>query len=55
MQTAKAMQVAAKRGRLQTEDIVFLIRKDRKKHARVIELLRMYDELKKAKKAFEIE
>ena len=42
VQTNKAMQVATRRGKLQTEDLVFLIRKDRKKHARVKELLIMY-------------
>jgi len=35
--TLKATQIAAKRGRLQTEDIVFLIRKDKKKYARTID------------------
>lgn len=53
VQTMKAMQVAMRRGKLQTEDLVFLIRKDRKKHARVKELLIMYDELKRARKAFD--
>ena len=49
------MQTASKRGKLQTEDLIFLIRKDRKKYARAKELLGMYDELKRAKKAFEVE
>ncbi len=47
------MQVASKRGKLITEDLIFLVRKDTKKHARVKELLFMYDELKKARQAFE--
>lgn len=34
---------------------VFLVRKDRKKYARVVELLRMNEELKRARKAFELE
>jgi transcription initiation factor TFIID subunit 13 len=66
------MEVAAKRGKLQTEDLVsttnsesslllfdipyvFLVRKDRKKYTRVLELLRMNEELKRARKAFDIE
>jgi len=49
-QTQKSMQVAAKRGKLQTEDLVFLIRKDHKKYSRAAELLRMNDEIKKARK-----
>jgi transcription initiation factor TFIID subunit 13 len=48
--TCKAMRVANKRGKLQTEDLVFLIRKDRKKFARAAELLRMNDEIKKARR-----
>ncbi|KAL0480398.1 transcription initiation factor TFIID subunit 13 [Acrasis kona] len=48
--TCKAMRVANKRGKLQTEDLVFLIRKDRKKFARVEELLRMNEEIKRARR-----
>ncbi|EAL60968.1 transcription initiation factor TFIID subunit [Dictyostelium discoideum AX4] len=51
--TLKAAQVSNKRGKFQTEDLVFLVRKDPKKYYRVIELLRMNEELKKAKKAFD--
>lgn len=40
-------------GRVQVEDIVFLVRKDAKKYARVKELLMMNEELKKARKAFD--
>lgn len=82
--------MAAKRGKLQTEDLislflnicfigfivliilfiikscsvleviidfskVFLVRKDRKKYTRVLELLRMNEELKRARKAFDLE
>eukprot|EP01111_Echinosteliopsis_oligospora_P009459 TRINITY_DN2776_c0_g1_i6.p2 TRINITY_DN2776_c0_g1~~TRINITY_DN2776_c0_g1_i6.p2 ORF type:complete len:115 (-),score=29.77 TRINITY_DN2776_c0_g1_i6:79-384(-) len=53
--TRMAMEVGTKRGKLQTEDLVFLVRKDRKKYARVRELLRMNDELKRARKAFDME
>ncbi|GAM21007.1 hypothetical protein SAMD00019534_041820 [Acytostelium subglobosum LB1] len=51
--TSKAGQVSSRRGRFQTEDLVFLVRKDAKKYHRVIELLRMNEELKKAKRAFD--
>lgn len=53
MKLNKAIQVSTARGKLQTEDLVFLIRKDRKKYARVKDLLLMYEELKRARKAFE--
>jgi transcription initiation factor TFIID subunit 13 len=49
------MSVATKKGRLQTEDVLFVIRKDRKKYGRVLSLLTMNEELKKARKAFELE
>lgn len=52
--TLKAMHVG-KKGRVHVEDIVFLIRKDPKKYARVKELLTMNEELKKARKAFDAE
>eukprot|EP00270_Netrium_digitus_P008423 TRINITY_DN2520_c0_g1_i1.p1 TRINITY_DN2520_c0_g1~~TRINITY_DN2520_c0_g1_i1.p1 ORF type:complete len:126 (+),score=40.79 TRINITY_DN2520_c0_g1_i1:50-427(+) len=51
----KAQDVAARRGKLTTEDILFLIRKDPRKFARVKELLAMNEELKKARKAFDDE
>lgn len=40
-------------GRVQVEDIVFLVRKDPRKYARVKDLLTMNEELKKARKAFD--
>eukprot|EP00112_Aurelia_sp_Birch-Aquarium-sp1_P009586 Seg2094.1 transcript_id=Seg2094.1/GoldUCD/mRNA.D3Y31 product="Transcription initiation factor TFIID subunit 13" protein_id=Seg2094.1/GoldUCD/D3Y31 len=52
--TQKAMQIG-KKGRVHVEDMVFLIRKDPKKYARVKELLTMNEELKKARKAFDAE
>jgi len=52
--TIKAMAVASKRGKLATEDLIFLVRKDKKKYARVKELLSMYEELKRARKAFDM-
>jgi len=50
--TQKASEVASKRGKLQTEDLLFLVRKDKKKYTRVVELLRMNEELKRARQAF---
>jgi len=44
-----------KKGKVHVEDIVFLIRKDPKKYARVKDLLTMNEELKKARKAFDAE
>ncbi|EDO41071.1 predicted protein [Nematostella vectensis] len=52
--TLKAMDVG-KKGKVHCEDIVFLIRKDPKKYARVKDLLTMNEELKKARKAFDAE
>lgn len=40
-------------GRVQVEDIVFLVRKDQRKYARVKDLLTMNEELKRARKAFD--
>lgn len=50
--THKAMEVG-RSGRVQVEDIVFLVRKDARKFARVKDLLTMNEELKKARKAFD--
>ncbi|KAJ7524568.1 hypothetical protein O6H91_17G011900 [Diphasiastrum complanatum] len=51
----KSQDVASRRGKLSTEDIMFLVRKDARKFARVKELLAMNEELKRARKAFEID
>ncbi|OCT91382.1 hypothetical protein XELAEV_18014434mg [Xenopus laevis] len=48
----KAMSIG-RQGRVQVEDIVFLIRKDPRKFARVKDLLTMNEELKRARKAFD--
>lgn len=48
----KAMDVG-KSGRVQVEDIMYLVRTDPKKFARVKDLLSMNEELKKARKAFD--
>lgn len=48
----KAMDVG-KTGRVQVEDIMYLVRTDPKKFARVKDLLSMNEELKKARKAFD--
>lgn len=50
--TQKAMDVG-KSGKVHVNDIIFVIRKDQKKYARVKELLTMNEELKKARKFFE--
>lgn len=50
--TLKAMETG-RSGRVQVEDIIFLIRKDHKKYSRVKELLTMNEELRKARKAFD--
>ncbi|XP_023727437.1 transcription initiation factor TFIID subunit 13 [Cryptotermes secundus] len=50
--THKAMEIG-RTGRVQVEDIVFLVRKDARKYARVKDLLTMNEELKKARKAFD--
>lgn len=52
LQTHKAMETG-RTGRVQVEDIVFLVRKDMRKFARVKDLLTMNEELKKARKAFD--
>lgn len=49
----KAMDESSKRGKLTTEDLVYLVRKDPRKYGRVKELLFMNEEIKKAKRAFE--
>ncbi|XP_065156267.1 transcription initiation factor TFIID subunit 13 isoform X2 [Atheta coriaria] len=50
--THKAMEIG-KTGRVQVEDMVFLVRKDARKYARVKDLLTMNEELKRARKAFD--
>ena len=50
--TVKAMDIG-RQGKVQVEDIIFLVRKHPKMYARVRELLTMNEELKKARKAFD--
>ncbi|XP_071497514.1 transcription initiation factor TFIID subunit 13-like [Diadema antillarum] len=50
--TLKATEVG-RQGRVQVEDIIFLIRKDPRKYSRIKQLLLMNEELKKARKAFD--
>lgn len=52
--TLKSMDVG-KKGKVHVEDIIYTIRKDPKKYARVKDLLTMNEELKKARKAFDDE
>mmetsp|Transcript_998 Transcript_998/g.3052 ORF Transcript_998/g.3052 Transcript_998/m.3052 type:complete len:152 (-) Transcript_998:320-775(-) len=49
----KAMDASMKRGKLDTEDLVQLVRKDPQKFGRVKELLVADSEIKAAKKSFE--
>ncbi|KAK1428133.1 hypothetical protein QVD17_16961 [Tagetes erecta] len=51
----KAQDIASKRGKLLTEDFLFLIRKDLPKLNRCTELLSMNEELKQARKAFDVD
>jgi len=50
--TCKALETG-KQGKVNIEDMIFLIRKDPRKYVRVKELLSMDRELKKARKAFD--
>ncbi|TYH11505.1 hypothetical protein ES288_A07G263400v1 [Gossypium darwinii] len=51
----KAQDIGSKRGKLSVEDFLFLIRKDLPKLNRCMELLSMQEELKQARKAFEVD
>lgn len=50
--TQRAMEVG-RNGRIQVEDILYLVRNDERKYARVRALLSMNEELKKARRAFD--
>jgi transcription initiation factor TFIID subunit 13 len=50
--TQKGMEIG-RSGRVQVEDIIFLVRKHPRMYARVRDLLTMNEELKKARKAFD--
>merc|ERR1719204_1720546 len=50
--TQKAMEIG-RPGKVQVEDIIFLVRKQPRMYARVRELLTMNEELKRARKAFD--
>ncbi|KAK1385567.1 Transcription initiation factor TFIID subunit 13 [Heracleum sosnowskyi] len=51
----KAQDIASKRGKLLTEDFLYLVRKDAPKFNRCTELLSMNEELKQARKAFDVD
>nr|GEW14538.1 transcription initiation factor TFIID subunit 13 [Tanacetum cinerariifolium] len=51
----KAQDIASKRGKLLTEVFLFLIRKDTPKLNRCTKLLSMNEELKQARKAFDVD
>ena len=50
MQTRKAIKVNGRPGKIETQDLVFLIRRDAKKVDRVRELIRVRQELQQARK-----
>ena len=50
--TQRAMEIG-RPGKVQVEDIIFLVRKQPRMYARVRELLTMNEELKRARKAFD--
>ena len=50
----RSMEVAERRGRMHTEDLLYVIRNDRKKFARVDELLEMNAKLKDARRNFDL-
>lgn len=52
--TRKAMDIK-KTSKITVDDIMYLIRKDKRKCARVKELLTMNEELKRSRKAFDLE
>ncbi|KAI5186743.1 transcription initiation factor TFIID subunit 13 [Nematocida homosporus] len=49
----RAKHVSKSRGRTKTEDLLYTVKRDRKKYTRAKELLTTNEELKKARKAFE--
>lgn len=51
----KAKTVSKARGRTKTEDLLYTIKRDRRKYTRVKELLSTNEELKRARKAIDYE
>lgn len=51
----QASKLSMKRGKLKTEDLLTVLRRDPKKYGRMEELLFMNEELKRVRKAFETE
>ncbi|KAI5192253.1 transcription initiation factor TFIID subunit 13 [Nematocida minor] len=51
----KAKTVSKSRGRTKTDDLMYTIKRDRRKYTRAKELLLTNEELKKARKPFEYE
>ncbi|CAK0780214.1 hypothetical protein CVIRNUC_004972 [Coccomyxa viridis] len=54
-QSAMDRTSTGKAGKLQAEDVLFVVRKDPKKFARGMQLLQLNEEIKSAKKVFEEE
>lgn len=55
LRKAQRFSASGRGGKVKTEDILYQLRGDQKKFARVEELLFMNEELKRARKAFEVE
>ncbi|CAI0395928.1 unnamed protein product [Linum tenue] len=55
LQVHKAQDIGSKRGKISIEDFLYLIRKDTPKLNRCTELLSMQEELKQARKAFDVD
>eukprot|EP01088_Endostelium_zonatum_P017021 TRINITY_DN483_c0_g1_i1.p2 TRINITY_DN483_c0_g1~~TRINITY_DN483_c0_g1_i1.p2 ORF type:complete len:256 (-),score=111.92 TRINITY_DN483_c0_g1_i1:131-898(-) len=51
--TEMTLKAKGKKSKLSEADLLFLVRKDKKKHARAVELLQMNDVIKKSKKVFD--
>lgn len=51
----KTQNMAKIKGKTKTDDLLYIIKKDRRKYLRVKELLLTNEELKNARKAFDIE
>jgi Transcription initiation factor IID, 18kD subunit len=47
--TVKAVECGAPKGRLREEDLLFVVRHDRKKRARAVELMQRWQDLKRAR------
>lgn len=51
----KTQNMARIKGKTKTDDLLYILKKDRRKYARVKDLLSLNEELKNARKAFDFE